>query len=124
MASAVDPAGVRGRRSNLPGDLAAWMAAIGFSFSCSPGQAPRRHPKPDEPEPMGLVYATWLNLSSDGGRYEPVSDGTLRQPDRRCAVLLRPCGDHRHGAGDLLRRGDDAVSVCQGYPHFRLPSLC
>src|SRR5271166_5421633 len=81
-------------------------------------------PKPDEPEPIGLVYATWLNLSSDGGRYEPVSDGTLRRPDRRCAVLLRPCGDHRHGAGDLLRRGDDAVSVCQGYPHFRLPSLC
>src|SRR5271166_1745200 len=51
-------------------------------------------PKPDEPEPIGLVYATWLNLSSDGGRYEPVSDGTLRRPDRRCAVLLRPCGDH------------------------------
>src|SRR4051794_30349510 len=55
-----------------------------------------------------------------GECYECVSDRALRRADCGYLVLLRPCGDHRHHPGDLLRGGDDPVPVCQRDPHLRL----
>ena len=34
-------------------------------------------PKPDEPEPIGMLYAPVRRVSSGGVGHEPVSDGTL-----------------------------------------------
>jgi hypothetical protein len=62
-------------------------------------------------------------MSSDRGRHEPISDGALRRPDRRSAVLLRPHRDHRDTAWHLLRGRDDPVSPCRRDPHLRLPPV-
>jgi hypothetical protein len=56
-------------------------------------------------------------------RHGAFSDGRPRRSDSGCAVVLRPVVDHRHRVGDLLRGGDDPVSVCQWYPHLRLPEV-
>jgi hypothetical protein len=45
-------------------------------------------PKPDEPEPISLLYAPARRVSSGEVWHEPVSDGALRRSDRWGAVVL------------------------------------
>ena len=47
------------------------------------------------------------------------TDRTLRRPDFRGAVLLRPGCCNRDASHCVLRRRDDPVPLNQGHPHFR-----
>src|SRR5450631_4356850 len=58
------------------------------------------------------------------GCYGKRTCGTLRRPDCRRFVLLRPGCCDRDASHRLLRRGDDAVPLHQPDPHLRLPGVC
>src|ERR1700681_3966830 len=94
-----------------------------LSSSCCDSLSGTLIPKPAEPEPIGLGITSPAGMSSGGGLHDPISDGALRRADRGCVVMLRSSGDHWHGAGDLLRGGDDAFPACRRDPDLRLPAV-